>query len=265
MFPALEHLSHGVITHLHVGLFYEYLLTNYSVDPMRLYIASFLLTIALPHPGMMFTWSSLPHEILGRQAMCPEQAWPCPALTETWTEGLDLSGSHRVNSPIPENLPTGARTSEGTSVLLGNMEDKMRIGMEPSSISTESSRGEYCEIRFGETTNARCFAMWRMTTKAREQMWPKISQWVDVLQIPERVRGRKCDLSDPLGWPLPQRMFSCVVILWSCYCLPLRGKFSIWLIFVFPGPGSMHDAKKRQPTCLEWKLNWRHWEVGVEV
>lgn len=57
-------------------------------------------------------------------------------------------------------------------------------------------------------------------------------------------------------------MFSWVVILWSCFYLSLKGKCSIWLIFVFPGPGSMHDAKKRQPTCLEWKLNWRYWGSG---
>ena len=44
--------------------------------------------------------------------MCPEQAWPCPALTETPTEGLDLTGSPRVNSPELEHLPGGAWTSE---------------------------------------------------------------------------------------------------------------------------------------------------------
>lgn len=93
----------------------------------------FLLTIALPGAGMVFTWSSLPHEILERQAMCPEQAWPCPALTETPTEGLDLSGSHRVNSPMPEHLPAGAWTSEGASALLGSMEGKMRTGMCPEA------------------------------------------------------------------------------------------------------------------------------------
>lgn len=129
--------------------------------------------------------------------MCPEQAWPWPALTETPTEGLDLSGSHIINSPMPELLPAGAWTSEGASALLGSMEGKMRTGMVPSSKSTESSRGEYCGIRSGEATDSRCLAMWRMTTKASEQMWPKISQWVNVLQSPERVRGRKCDLWSP--------------------------------------------------------------------
>lgn len=111
-----------------------------------------------------------PYEILGRQAMCPEQAWPCPALTETPTEGQDLSGSHKVNSPTPEHLPAGAWTSEGASALLESMEDKMMAGMVPSSISIESLRSGYCGIRYGEATDSRCLAMWRMTTKAREQM-----------------------------------------------------------------------------------------------
>lgn len=89
----------------------------------------------------MPTGSIVPREIAGKQARCPEQAWPSPSLMETQTEGLDLSRSPRVNSLMPELLPDRDWTSEEASVFLRNMEGKMGTSMVCSRISTESLKG----------------------------------------------------------------------------------------------------------------------------
>lgn len=59
----------------------------------------FLLSTAFLGPSTTLMGSSLTHDLAGRQAMYPEQAWPYPALTETPTEGLELLKKSQIQPP----------------------------------------------------------------------------------------------------------------------------------------------------------------------
>lgn len=174
--------------------------------------------MALPDPDMMFMGSSLPptHEIAGGQAMCPEQTWPFQPWLKHQQMAWDLSVSPWVNPSMPECLLDAVWGSEEASTLLRRMEGMMMIGMVPSSMSTESSRGKYYGIRSGGplSPDALLCTEWKRRPENKRDLRSHIESKYSTVQ---KKQGAESVISQipwalcsrppwPLGFPLSKDM-----------------------------------------------------------